>query len=652
MQLLGLYLNDMPKAVSKVLHKGWYPFGAYKRPLASKLVVVDDVMRNAHRVYQQEGLPQISVNCIIGMNGAGKSSLLDIIYRIINNFSVRMLGNRKLETKGRELSYAHGVDADLYYISEGKQYRISCRKNRLYWFVQNEDGNSFEHVSIKNANDPKPLLRDFFYTISTNYSLYAFNKEEYIPDNLVEKIGDNAINGEWLDGLFHKNDGYFTPIVITPYRNNGNIDIEKENRLAAQRVMALSLLAKAQGHSFIERYEPSTITYYFDQGYKERTESNYRSYIFSKYKNIDVALLIREFERIWEKILLTTYNDDIAEKSRDRYEMALFYLAYKTVKICFTYEDYWKALKLNLLTKMESTNEVYQHITDGTFRKVAGSVVSKLMREINDSVKNRSHITLKISICLDYMKNIFKHKVVWGMTNEVKVSDMMKDRQISTFNDAIAMLPPAFYVTNMTFKELNIRFNVENHPESNWSLTGKAEFSLGKMSSGERQMLYSLSYVLYHIKNIQSVKEDENRVGYHNICLIFDEVELYYHPDYQRRFLGMLFDAMKWCHIDTNIIHSIQILMVTHSPFVLTDMFTQNTLYLKEGVVQKVKMQTFGANYYEMLNKSFFFDKSAIGTIASEVIGSMIQRKNNEERIEKEELGIVGDDFIRNYLEE
>ena len=649
MQLLGLYLNDMPKAVSKVLHKGWYPFGAYKRPLASKLVVVDDVMRNAHRVYQREGLPQISVNCIIGMNGAGKSSLLDIIYRIINNFSVRMLGNRKLETKGRELSYAHGVDADLYYISEGKQY---CRKNRLYWFVQNEDGNSFEHVSIKNANDPKPLLRDFFYTISTNYSLYAFNKEEYIPDNLVEKIGDNAINGEWLDGLFHKNDGYFTPIVITPYRNNGNIDIEKENRLAAQRVMALSLLAKAQGHSFIERYEPSTITYYFDQGYKERTESNYRSYIFSKYKNIDVALLIREFERIWEKILLTTYNDDIAEKSRDRYEMALFYLAYKTVKICFTYEDYWKALKLNLLTKMESTNEVYQHITDGTFRKVAGSVVSKLMREINDSVKNRSHITLKISICLDYMKNIFKHKVVWGMTNEVKVSDMMKDRQISTFNDAIAMLPPAFYVTNMTFKELNIRFNVENHPESNWSLTGKAEFSLGKMSSGERQMLYSLSYVLYHIKNIQSVKEDENRVGYHNICLIFDEVELYYHPDYQRRFLGMLFDAMKWCHIDTNIIHSIQILMVTHSPFVLTDMFTQNTLYLKEGVVQKVKMQTFGANYYEMLNKSFFFDKSAIGTIASEVIGSMIQRKNNEERIEKEELGIVGDDFIRNYLEE
>ena len=30
----------------------------------------------------------------------------------------------------------------------------------------------------------------------------------------------------------------------------------------------------------------------------------------------------------------------------------------------------------------------------------------------------------------------------------------------------------------------------------------------------------------------------------------------------------------------------------------------------------------------------------------------MIQRKNNEEKIGKEELEIVGDNFIRNYLEE
>lgn len=652
MQLLGLYLRDMPKAVSKVLEKDWYPLGSYKKPKAGKLVIVDEYMSTANWVYQQEGLPHISVNCIVGMNGAGKSTLLDIIYRIINNFSVRMLGKKKLECKGRTLSYANGVDADLYYICERKQYKIVCRTNRLYWYVQNDNGDGFEQIVIRNASDPKPLLRNFFYTISTNYSLYAFNKDEYKPDDLIEIINGGGINGEWLDGLFHKNDSYYTPIVITPFRNNGNIDIEKENKLASQRVVALALLAKAQGQSFIEKYEPSTLEYKFDNNYKERTESYYRNFIFSRYKNLDVSLLFRDFERIWEQKLQTEYGDDVSEISRVQYEMALFYLAYKTVKICFTYEDYWKVLDVNSLIENASDLVNFMDYIQKGLKKKSQNVVRKLLKEIADSKSNRSHITLKISICLEYISNILHHKVVWGVQSNKPIADILRGKKISTFNDAIALLPPAFYTMNMTFKDVSIDFRVIDHPESNWILTSSNEFSLGKMSSGERQMLYSLSYVLYHIKNIQSVKEDENRVGYHNICLIFDEVELYYHPDYQRRFLGMLFDAMKWCHIDTNIIHSIQILMVTHSPFVLSDMMTQNTLYLKDGKVQKVNTQTFGANFYEMLNKSFFFDKSAIGSIASDVIGGLIRRKNNKEQIGKEELAIVGDDFIRDYLEE
>ena len=90
--------------------------------------------------------------------------------------------------------------------------------------------------------------------------------------------------------------------------------------------------------------------------------------------------------------------------------------------------------------------------------------------------------------------------------------------------------------------------------------------------------------------------------------------------------------------------------MVTHSPFVLTDMLTQNTLYLKEGDIQNVKIQTFAANYYELLNKSFFFDKSAIGTVASNVVSKMIQRKNHGELIVNDDIDLVGDDFIRDYL--
>ena len=44
------------------------------------------------------------------------------------------------------------------------------------------------------------------------------------------------------------------------------------------------------------------------------------------------------------------------------------------------------------------------------------------------------------------------------------------------------------------------------------------------------------------------------------------------------------------------------------------------------------------------------FDKSAIGTVASNVVSKMIQRKNHGELIVNDDIDLVGDDFIRDYL--
>lgn len=198
MQLLGIYIRKERKGITKILQEDWYPFGNYKKPARRKVVKVTDAeQRNvAKSNYQREGLPEISVNTIVGMNGAGKSTLLDIYYRIINNFAFRMLGTKGVKSTGRELQYARGVHADLFFICEGMQYKIACRdlQTTLY---KNEDGDSFSLVSIKNSDDPKTVLRNFFYTISTNYSIYAFNEKEYVPDGIVANI-DSGINGDWL----------------------------------------------------------------------------------------------------------------------------------------------------------------------------------------------------------------------------------------------------------------------------------------------------------------------------------------------------------------------------------------------------------------------------------------------------------------------
>lgn len=653
MQLLGIYIMGEQKGITKILKKGWYPFGKYRKPALGKAVrvVESEQSKAAKRIYQRPGLPEISVNCIVGMNGAGKSTLLDIFYRIINNFAYRMLGSKGVKSTGRELSYARGVNADLFFICEGVQYKISCRdiQTTLY---KNDSGDTFSLVTIKDSEDPKSVLREFFYTISTNYSIYAFNEEEYVPDGVVANI-DSSINGDWLKGLFHKNDGYFTPIVITPYRNQGNIDVDRENRLAAQRVIVLALLAKAQHNTFFIQYEPHTIEYRLDLEYKERTESQFRSNVYQRYKSLDISHVIRVFEMVWEKYFDSLYPDvEIADSSKEKHYLALFYLAYKSVKICLNYEDYKKTLKIEPLVNAsvkglsEFTNYVNKQLP-----KLAETVINKVLSELKDNRGDRSHITLKLSVCLNYMHNIYQHTSFWGSQSSKPVDDLIEGRDIRTYNDAVMALPPAFYSIELKFRPKN---QIEHTIDSSWevgsTLVEDGEFTINKMSSGERQMLYSLSYVLYHIKNIQSVREDENRVAYHNICLIFDEAELYFHPDYQRRFLGMLLEAISWCNIDSEKIHSIQILIVTHSPFILTDMLTQNTLYLKEGSVQSVTQQTFGGNYYDLLNKSFFFEKSAVGEVASRMLTESIQKSNNGEHISVEVIQCIGDELIRNYL--
>ena len=311
------------------------------------------------------------------------------------------------------------------------------------------------------------------------------------------------------------------------------------------------------------------------------------------------------------------------------------------------YQDYSKVLGLDTLLKHCDTLDNFTQYCKQNLPKRAKAVKEKLLAEINDPEDNGNHITLKLSVCKRFVESLLKETPKWDEEGRVDVHELVKKNGLQTYNDAVLLLPPPFYRCNM-------KFGVKGEPlaatDSSWGITKLDEFSLDKMSSGERQMLYSLSYVLYHIKNIQSVKEDENRVAYHNICLIFDEAELYFHPDYQRKFLGMLLESLSWCSINSVKIHSIQILVVTHSPFVLSDMLVQNSLYLKDGERVKVERETFGANYYEMLNKSFFFEERAMGDVSANVIGEWIRKSNNKEQISKEQLVLVGDELIKNYL--
>lgn len=335
--------------------------------------------------------------------------------------------------------------------------------------------------------------------------------------------------------------------------------------------------------------------------------------------------LILNLENLWEGFLKKELKRvfDIVDNPRD--ENTIFYLAYKTLKICSIYPYYMELAHFDKLFAMkepktikidgkqkpmlneDGSNKMWvKPINVDSWLKENKDNILKAIKEIYQSTDN--HITVKVHQCLDYLKEgRYKEDfAIWDVDEE-----LLKGAFYDTYDDMMRLLPPPFFITEVSYRKKPRR----------GEKTSKQEVTLQSMSSGERQILYSLSYIYYHIKNIASINENGRRVvGYHHVNLIFDEAELYYHPEFQRQYITRLLGYLAMCNINRTNIRSINIIIITHSPFILSDLPESNILFLKKGddPVEEVPQKTLGANIYDLLKSSFFLEYA---------IGDVVQQK-------------------------
>ena len=187
-----------------------------------------------------------------------------------------------------------------------------------------------------------------------------------------------------------------------------------------------------------------------------------------------------------------------------------------------------------------------------------------------------------------------------------------------------------------------------------------AKVYLNQLSSGERQFIYLTSTILYHAMNLGSIPKNGTRIRYNRLNFILDEVEICFHPEYQRQFVKKLRDL--FVRVNLNKSFDINVLITTHSPFILSDIPKDNILCLEEGkVCCEVFKQTFCSNIYDLLNNQFFM-KQFVGDIAAEKLDSLVQELNQllekhnnhsktipEKRIKylQNQINMIGDEFIR-----
>lgn len=166
------------------------------------------------------------------------------------------------------------------------------------------------------------------------------------------------------------------------------------------------------------------------------------------------------------------------------------------------------------------------------------------------------------------------------------------------------------------------------------------------MSSGQLAIMNIFSR-FYSVKT--KIKEK-------SILIFIDEGELYLHAEWQKQFLNSLLKVLPRIFNDVD---GIQIILTSHTPFVLSDIPRENVIFLKQAkspegkdveivngreykkgqciVIDglKDKEQTFGANIHTLLSDTFFLKDGLIGAFAKGKIKNILDFYREVKKIEE-----------------
>jgi len=319
----------------------------------------------------------------------------------------------------------------------------------------------------------------------------------------------------------------------------------------------------------------------------------------------------------------TTIRDDINNLYQN-YKLKELNLIYILIEM-FNYEEYFNHM---LIYKQIKKNLEKAYLSNGKIKDSTSIINENLKIIMNQSIS----------------KNLTKIKDALLFNNYLKSNDIS-----NKLKDEIRIPINTNHIEAFTVEWLHIDFFEETK-------------TFKQLSNGEQTLFMILINIFTHIK--KSKAKEFN--------IFFDEMETTLHPKWQKKIFSELILILSKYNKQINLF------LMTHSPFILSDIPKENVIFLKDGEqIQALdKKQTFGANIHTLLSDGFFMSDGLMGEFAKNKIEEIKKFYDANKDLKKEDANfntqkidyelkkekfkhiqsIIGEPFlqtvIKNYLDE